>query len=239
MPKSEILPRVRVIFDDVNIPQLVAKLSEALTARYPACYDFTLQWEGGYVNHPDDPGGCTNKGITLRTWRDWRDNPTLTCEDLKTISDLEVALIYGSNYWAPVWGNDLPLGLNLCVWDWGVNSGPSRAVKYLQQMIGSAADGIMGPNTMAAVNKYVDLVGLDQTITEYTGLRQNYYEQLSTWPTFGDGWTNRNKACDAEAKRLAALGPWTPDLPTPKPPEPSDLEARVTKLENWAGGFGR
>ena len=175
-------------------------------SNYDPCYRFTQQWEGGYVNHPSDPGGCTNKGITIHTLRAWR-GTNCTCDDIKTLSDDEAGQIYASNYWRPVWGGELPNGLDLCVWDWGVNSGPRRAVKKLQQMVGSSADGKMGPNTMAAVRVYVDKVGIATAITDYLNIRQTYYESLSTFNTFGKGWTNRVDSC-----RYSALN-MTPKIP--------------------------
>ena len=179
---------------------------EDVKARFPECYDFTRRWEGGYVDHPSDPGGCTNKGVTLKTLERHRGRKC-TCQDVRNLSDEEAAEIYADGFWARVWGNKLPVGLNLCVWDWGVNSGPRRSVKALQKLVGSAADGAIGPNTLKAVEAYVAKHGIEMTIRKYTRVRQNYYESLKTFKTFGRGWTNRNTDCHKEALRLAKLGP--------------------------------
>ena len=88
-------------------------------------------------------------------------------------------------------GDDLPNGLDLCVFDFGVNAGPGRAAKYLQTMIGTVADGGIGPNTLAKVAEYVEEHGLAKAIDNYQEARQSYYEKLSTFATFGRGWTRR------------------------------------------------
>ena len=83
------------------------------------------------------------------------------------------------------------MGLDLCVFDFGVNAGPGRAAKYLQTMIGTVADGGIGPNTLAKLKEYVDEHGLAKSIDNYQEARQAYYEKLSTFATFGRGWTRR------------------------------------------------
>lgn len=185
---------------------------KSIRARYPECYCFTLGFEGGYVDHPEDPGGCTNKGVTLGTLKSWRGDDSLTCEDVKTLTDKEAAEIYRDRYWMMVWGDDLPIGLNLQVWDWGVNSGPSRAISALQKLSGSAQDGIMGPNTLDAARNWFSRLGADNALDAYHLERQRFYESLSTFSTFGAGWTRRNTECRDLSKELSAKGPAFPFL---------------------------
>jgi lysozyme family protein len=199
-----------------------------IAAKYPESYEFTLQYEGGYVNDPDDPGGCTNMGITIGTLTDWRKDPTVTCNDVKALTEDEAAQIYAKNYWDKVWGNDLPVGLNTQVWDFGVNAGPSRAIKQLQFLVNSPQDGKMGPNTLQATKDYVALHGVEAVINAYAQMRQNYYESLDGWSKYGAGWTNRNRDCTALAVQLAREV-----VPTSQ----DDLEARIAKLEKWASSF--
>lgn len=195
-------------------------------ARYPAAYEFTLEFEGGYVNDPDDPGGCTNMGITIGTLRDWRNDPNVTCTDVKNLTESEAALIYATNYWAPVWGNKLPVGVNTEVWDFGVNAGPSRAIKILQECVNSPADGIMGPNTLDAVRN----ADIDALLVQYHDRRQSYYESLSTFDKYGNGWTRRNDDCLTLAQDLRGQR-----IVLPK----SGLASRVARLEEWAGSFNK
>jgi lysozyme family protein len=114
----------------------------------------------------------------------------------------DVAPIYKKNYWDKMKGDDLPGGLDLCVFDFGVNAGPGRAAKYLQTMIGTVADGGIGPNTLAKLKEYVDAKGLVESIEEYQNRRQEYYEKLSTFATFGRGWTRRVNETTELAKKL-------------------------------------
>lgn len=157
-----------------------------MQTNYNKCLETILHHEGGYVNHPKDPGGETNLGVTKRVYEEWGGT-----KDMKDLTVEDVAPIYKKNYWDKIKGDNLPSGLDLCVFDFGVNAGPGRAAKYLQTMIGTVADGGIGPNTLKAVESYVEKMGLQEAITEYQSRRQDYYESLSTFSTFGKGWTRR------------------------------------------------
>ena len=145
-----------------------------------------LHHEGGYVNHPKDPGGETNLGVTKRVYEDFGGN-----KDMKELTREDVEPIYKKNYWDRVKGDQLPAGLDLCVFDFGVNAGTGRAAKYLQTLIGTVADGGIGPNTLKTLDAYVSEHGVKETIQNYQAERQKYYESLSTFGTFGRGWTRR------------------------------------------------
>jgi len=160
-------------------------------ANYNKCLETILHHEGGYVNHPKDPGGETNLGVTKRVYEAWVMENDLNQKDMKDLLVEDVAPIYKKNYWDRVKGDQLPNGLDLCVFDFGVNAGTGRAAKYLQTMIGTVADGGIGPNTLKALGNYVEETGLEQTIKNYQEARQEYYESLSTFETFGRGWTRR------------------------------------------------
>jgi len=150
------------------------------------CLETILHHEGGYVNHPKDPGGETNLGVTKRVYEDFGGT-----KDMKDLTREDVEPIYKKNYWDRVKGDDLPAGLDLCVFDFGVNAGTGRAAKYLQTMIGTVADGGIGPNTLKKLGEYVDEYGVENAIKRYQESRQKYYEDLSTFDTFGKGWTRR------------------------------------------------
>ena len=150
------------------------------------CLEAILHHEGGYVNHPKDPGGETNLGVTKRVYEEWGGT-----KDMKDLEVEDVEPIYKKNYWDRVKAESLPSGLDLCVFDFGVNAGTGRAAKYLQTMIGTTADGGIGPNTLKALSNYVESEGVEQTIKNYQAARQEYYESLSTFETFGKGWTRR------------------------------------------------
>ena len=164
---------------------------------YQKCLDMILHHEGGYVNHPKDPGGETNLGVTKRVYEDWGGT-----KDMKDLEVEDVAPIYRKNYWDRIKADDLPSGLDLCVFDFGVNAGTGRAAKYLQTMIGTVADGGIGPNTLRALANYVESEGVESTIKNYQAERQSYYESLSTFETFGRGWTRRVKETTESALEM-------------------------------------
>ena len=153
---------------------------------YDKCLETILHHEGGYVNHPKDPGGETNLGVTKRVYQEHGGT-----KDMKDLLVEDVAPIYKKGYWDKMKCDDIPSGLDLCLFDFGVNAGPGRAAKFLQQMIGTTVDGGIGPVTLAKVEEYVRENGEPVTVEKYQEMRQKYYENLSTFATFGKGWTRR------------------------------------------------
>lgn len=150
----------------------------------------TLAHEGGYVNHPSDPGGPTNRGITQRVYDAYRQFYHLAPRSVKAITDAEVAEIYGKNYWKLIRGDSLPCGLDYCVFDFAVNSGVSRAVRYLQRSVGVADDGVIGLVTLAAIEACAK-ADEERLIAQYCANRLAFVRSLSTFATFGKGWTRR------------------------------------------------
>lgn len=165
------------------------------------CLQIILHHEGGYVNHPEDPGGETNLGVTKRVYAEF--NEGKCPKEMKDLEVEDVEPIYRKNYWDRTKCDLIHQGLNLCVFDFAVNAGPGRAAKYLQDMIGTVVDGGIGPKTIDALGKYVDEHGLDNTIEEYQKRRQGYYESLSHFATFGKGWTRRVEETTEEAYKMS------------------------------------
>lgn len=185
---------------------------------FPACLAETLRHEGGWADHPKDPGGATMKGVTLATYRRWK--PGATKDDLRRITDAEVAAIYRKGYWDAVNGDDLPAGLDLVAFDGAVNSGPARGAKWLQQALGVTADGKIGPKTIAAARA----AQAEAVIDRACDLRMAFLRGLNTWPTFGKGWGRRvNEVRDA-ATAMAAK-PAT--KPAQKPAAPAAAPSPV------------
>ena len=138
----------------------------------------TLAYEGGWADHPKDPGGATMKGITLATFRRWQ--PKATKTQLRNISDDMVGKIYRADYWNKVNGDKLAAGVDLATFDAAVNSGPGRAKTWLMASIG----------------------GTDvETVKRLCARRLGFVQALKTWATFGRGWLNR--ITDVEAKGVA------------------------------------
>ncbi|MDX8513512.1 glycoside hydrolase family 108 protein [Mesorhizobium captivum] len=151
-----------------------------------------LAHELGYVNHPKDPGGPTNKGITQRIYDAYRRSKGLGAQSVQVISMKEVTEIYHRQYWDAVRGDDLPAGVDYVLFDGAVNSGPKQSIIWLQRALGSLykgrVDGTMGFTTIAAVNAVNDH---DALIDRICDQRLAFMRRLKTWPTFGRGWSAR------------------------------------------------
>jgi lysozyme family protein len=165
------------------------------------CFDQTEVYEGlhKFSNDPVDPGGVTFSGVTQRVYNDYRDRKGLSRQSVRLMTDAECEEIYETQYWRAVNGDGLPVGVDLVIYDIAVNSGPVRAIKFLQQGLGVAADGHLGIVTLAAVAKS-DPRKLIQTIC---ALRMSFWHSLSTWWRFGRGWSNRG--ADVQKKALAMV----------------------------------
>lgn len=155
--------------------------------RFAVCLPLVLKHEGGFVDHPRDPGGATNKGITQKTYDSWRDRKGQPRQSVRSITSDEVAAIYRRDYWDAIKGDDLPAGIDYCVFDFAVNSGIDRASRYLQRAVGAGEDGSIGPATLAKV-KATDPARVINTICDQ---RMAFLRGLKTFPTFGKGWTAR------------------------------------------------
>ena len=142
-----------------------------------------LKYEGGYVDHPKDPGGPTNKGVTQAVYDSWRKSQNLPTQTVRNINDSEVAAIYKNLYWDRISGDYLPSGVDFAVFDYAVNSGVSKASKTLQSVVGVTQDGVIGPATIEATKTYVAMA--------VTNKRLAFMQSLSIWSTFGKGWAAR------------------------------------------------
>ena len=139
---------------DENTYSLIRlQIYEKVMASYKQLKPFILKWEGGYVNRKNDKGGPTNKGITLKTYRAFYGQQK-TIEDLKRLSDVEWDAIFKYWYWDKCKGDELQdqSVANMLV-DWAWHSGVVTAVKALQKEVGVKVDGVMGAQTLGAVNK--------------------------------------------------------------------------------------
>jgi len=152
----------------------------------------TTEWvlihEGGYVNHPKDPGGATNMGVTQRTYDGWLAKKGLPKKSVRNITLQEVISIFKDQYWDKIWGDMLPSGLDYTMYDFAINSGPARAVKFLQRQLGVKEDGVMGNVTYGALMQKNDI---EQIIIDINFSRWAWLKRLRHWNTFGKGWTRR------------------------------------------------
>lgn len=148
--------------------------------------ELVLKSEGGFVNHPSDPGGMTNLGVTKAVWEQWVGHPV----DEKVMRNLTaeyVAPMYKKKYWDSCGCDNLAKGLDYAVFDFAVNAGPGRSIKTLQSAIGCVPDGVIGPKTLAAINAS----DVSKLIKSFSTEKSAYYKGLKTYPVFGKGWENR------------------------------------------------
>ena len=162
-----------------------------------------LAHEGGWSDHPADPGGATMKGVTLQVFREFKRNPHITKEELRNISDEDLATIYKKRYWDAVRADELLSGVDYAVFDCAVNSGPGRAIKILQTCVGTAPDGGFGSVTMAAVAQFQGDVA-KTLVKEYCEKRLDFLKSLKTFEVFGKGWERRVN--EVEKTALEMLG---------------------------------
>ena len=150
------------------------------------CFALVLKNEGGYVDNPSDPGGATNLGCTKTTWEAWVGHP-VTKDDIKALMPNDVMPLYRKKYWDTINGDNLPMGVDYAVFDFAINSGPSRAVKTLQSVLNVTADGQIGPATMDAF----ETANSREIATKICEARLAFLQSLPTYGTFGKGWSRR------------------------------------------------
>jgi len=140
----------------------------------------------GFVHNPHDPGGMTQLGVTKRAWEEYVGH-SVSEDDMKSLRPDTVAPFYKTKYWDVCHGDTLPAGVDYAVMDFAVNSGPGRAIKFLQEIVGVKVDGNLGPMTLEAIS----LMTPTQIITDLSDKRLAFLQALSTFSTFGLGWSNR------------------------------------------------
>lgn len=185
-----------------------------MQANFELALKHVLKFEGGYSDHPKDPGGATNFGITIGVLGEFRGAP-VTKHDVRILTLAEASRIYRSRYWNAVSCDQLPAGLDLAVFDCAVNQGVGRAARFLQIAARVKTDGIVGPLTLNAVSTARQA----PLLCEFMAYRMRSYGLLkSLFLTFGLGWSRRLMATHAEAIEIMN----TTQIRDPqKPPSPS------------------
>ncbi len=167
-----------------------------MKGNFEKALNLTLGFEGGFCNNPADPGGMTNLGVTRMTWENWV-GVGVSEDCMRNLSVEEVTPLYRGRFWNKSYCEDLPAGLDFCVFDYAVNSGPKQAVTALQRTLGLKTDGIVGPLTLGAIGRE-NLINL---IEDYCDQRLRFLETLKGFPVFGKGWTRRVNAVEDFAKK--------------------------------------
>ena len=152
-----------------------------MNSHFDRCFDLLMKHEGGYVNHPEDPGGETNLGITKRTALDFGYVGQMKDLDVDTAKS-----IYRHLYWKDIY-DQFSFDLAFNVFDAGVNSGVGTSVKWLQEAVGVKADGVIGEKTIGAIISNPS----DRVVRKFNAIRLEFMTNLKTWPSFGRGWARR------------------------------------------------
>jgi len=171
-----------------------------------------LAHEGGYTNHPSDPGGPTNFGITLRDYRAYV-MPGATAADVRAMRREEAERIYRARYWDALRCDDLPAGVDYAVFDYGVNSGVGRGGKVLRRVLKLADTTSTVSDGVIAAARAADAKALVASICDE---RLRFLKSLKTWSVFGKGWERRVSEVRAAALAMAAapsIAPQEPDRP--------------------------
>jgi len=164
---------------------------------FDKCLTMLLKHEGGFVDHPKDPGGMTNLGVTKAVYDKWIGRESSEAE-MRALTQEDVAPIYKKNYWDRCKCDDLPSGADWSVFDWAVNSGTGRASKAMQKIVGAKQDGAIGPKTLQMIANEKPKFLIENMYDQ----RQSFYEKLNTFETFGRGWTRRNKETKEKALEM-------------------------------------
>lgn len=168
---------------------------------FNACLAEILKHEGGFVNHSRDPGGMTNLGVTKQTYEEWVGHP-VSEQIMRKLTPQLVSPLYKVKFWDTMKCENLPKGLDLCVFDFGVNAGVRRSVRMLQRLLRVEDDGIIGPATLAAVEARKAVIGSHALIAFFQAERRVYYRSLPHFHTFGRGWLRRVDAVEKTAKAM-------------------------------------
>lgn len=148
--------------------------SDRFTSDFLRALTVVLRNEGGYVDHPDDPGGATFRGVTQGTYDAFRSEAGESTQDVSQIEDNEMREIYLSCYWVPAHCGEWPWPLDLHVFDAAVNHGPKQAIRLLQKAVGASVDGIVGPQT----RRKVEEADVDEAVRRFQWKRLEFYGEI-------------------------------------------------------------
>ena len=165
-----------------ELDDLLNEVRKEEAMNFEQAFTVLLKHEGGYSNHVDDRGGATMWGITEAVAR-----ANGYTGEMRNLPIEFAKRVYRAAYWDAVRADELPEGVRFSVFDAAVNSGVKRAVRWLQEAVGTTADGVIGPKTLAAVRQQVP----DALNAKYNGVRLKFMTDLPSWNSFGKGWARR------------------------------------------------
>lgn len=170
-----------------------------MASNFDRSLPFVLEYEGGYTNDRRDPGNWTGGKVGVGELKGTKKGIAASAFphlDIKNLTDAQIAEIYRAKYWDRVKGDQLPAGVDFTTFDAGVNSGPSRSVKWLQAVLGVDQDGVVGATETLPALAVADI---PKTIKAHCAKRLGFVKSLAIWNTFGKGWSRRIANVEATA----------------------------------------
>ena len=172
-----------------------------MSDRFDTCLALLLRSEGGYVNNPADPGGATDLGVTRAAWSEWLGRP-VSVDEIRALTPADVAPLYHKDFWDALQCDQLAPGVDYMCFDGAVNQGPGRMAKWLQRSVAVDADGVVGPQTIAAARS----LGAALLLPRLESQRWTAYRQDPDFSEFGNGWLSRLFRVLRQAQAMAIAG---------------------------------
>lgn len=170
-----------------------------MISNWKRSFDLLLQSEGGYADHPSDPGGRTNLGVTQVAWESYVGRSSNE-KEMRALTREMVEPLYKRKYWDACRCDELPTGIDYLIFDFAVNAGVGRSVKTLQQSLGVIVDGAIGTITLRVANTENPI----EIINKFSSAKEVFYRSLPTFAVFGGGWLNRVDRVKNEAILISA-----------------------------------
>lgn len=177
-----------------------------MRGNFSESFEHVLGHEGGYQRDPRDRGNWTSGqiGVGENKGTKWgisaMSYPHL---DIKNLTKADAQAIYARDYWGPIQGDRLPMGVDLAVFDAAVNSGRTRAAQWLQHVVGAEMDGLIGEETLAKL----ETMDPAKVVADYNRNRLDFMQRIPTWNVYGRGWRNRVNAIQRVAGKMTTIAP--------------------------------
>jgi len=169
-----------------------------MTENFQPSLDLVLKSEGGFVQDPEDSGGATNLGVTIKAWSEYLGR-AVNVKEMKELTPLMVKPFYKEKYWNPAGCDAFAKGVDYAVFDFAVNAGVRRCIKTLQKAVGAEPDGVLGSITQALIRQHDPSDLLDK----FSKAKIEFYQSLNK-PRFEKGWLNRVEEVKKNAERMIA-----------------------------------
>lgn len=164
-----------------------------------------LKHEGGFTTDERDRGnrlpngrkGSTMMGVTQANWENYIGRQ-VTWDEMRNLTRNDVAPFYKTRYWDVVKGDELPFGVDYLAFDFAVNAGPGRSIRFLQTALGVVSDGIIGPKTLQAIRQ----ADGNELSKKFSSVKENWYKTLDDFPIYGKGWLRRVAEAQSTALQM-------------------------------------